>query len=90
MITSYDDLKELGFIVFPDGRGDTRYHFDVPDGVHTFDTIIGAKWDKILGGFTFFLENYSYGAIDAYDLPLTHIETVSDLKELITTIEKFI
>lgn len=90
MITSYDDLKELGFIVFPDGGGDTRYHFEVPDGMPHFDTLIGVQWDKILGGFTFFLQNYSYGAVDAYDLPLTHIETVSDLKELITTIEKFI
>lgn len=90
MITSYEDLKEIGFIVFPNGDGDTRYHFDVPDGVEFFDTMIGAKWDKILGGFTFFLQNYCYGADMAYDLPLTHIETVSDLKLLITTIEKFI
>ncbi len=89
-IMTFEDLKQIGFVVFPDGNGTTRYHFDVPDGVQTFDSMLIAEWDDISGQFNFLLQNYSYGADAAYDLPFTNIKTIEDIKELIETIEKFI
>lgn len=87
---TYAGLKELGFVVFPEGDGTTRYHFEVPDGVVHFDTMLIAEWSSVSNAFDFWLQNYSYGAVESHDLPLVDIRTIEDVKEFISTLEKFI